>query len=219
MEYQGIKIDHFEHSGFRLKFGNKIIYFDPYNLKENQIEPADYIFITHDHFDHCSEKDIKKIVKPQTIIIASESCSLEHKFLKYLGVKSMVFMSADELAEFDEVKVQAVPAYNIDKFRSPGVPYHSQKNGKVGYVIEINGVRIYHAGDTDNIPEMAELENIDVAMLPVSGTYVMTWQEAVEAVRIIKPKIAIPMHYGSIIGSEEDAIKFKEKAEGEVEII
>lgn len=213
MDYSGLKIDHFEHNTFRIKAGGKIIFIDPYNLKGNQVELADYIFITHEHFDHCSKKDINKIIDPQTVIIASESCNLEQRFLNKLNIKSLVFMGHGETAEFDDLSVQAVPAYNIDK------TFHPKADGKVGYIIDVQGVRIYHAGDTDKIPEMEQFSNIDVAMLPVSGTYVMTWSEAVEAAKVIKPKLAIPMHYGSVVGSEEDAKKFKENAECEVEII
>jgi L-ascorbate metabolism protein UlaG (beta-lactamase superfamily) len=213
MDYQNLKIDHFEQSGFRIKVNNKVIYLDPFNLKENQIEAADYLFITHEHFDHCSEKDIKKIITPETIVIASENCGLGQKFLHHLNIKSLMFIGHYENAEFDELKVQAVPAYNLNKH------FHLKKDGKVGYVIEIGGVRIYHAGDTDNIPEMAELKKIDIALLPVSGTYVMNWQEAVEAIKVIQPKLAIPMHYGSVVGSEADALNFKEKAGCRVEII
>ena len=213
MDYQGLKIDHFENDAFRIKAENKVIFIDPYNLKENQVEPADYVFITHEHFDHCSEKDIKKIIGPSTIIIASESCGLEQKFLNHLNAKSLIFMGPGETSELADLKVQAVPAYNLNK------NFHPKNDGKVGYVIEISKVRIYHAGDTDKIPEMADLQNIDIAMLPVSGTYVMTWQEAVEAVTMFRPKIAIPMHYGSVVGSETDAQNFKEKADCQVEII
>lgn len=213
MDYQGLKIDHFEQSGFRIKAKAKVIYIDPYNLKESQAEPADYLFLTHEHFDHCSEKDIKRVIMPQTVIIASESCNLTQKFLKRLGVKSLIFMGHNTNVEFDEIKVKAVPAYNLNKH------FHPQSSGNVGYIIDIGGVKIYHAGDTDKIPGMAELGNIDIALLPVSGTYAMDWQEAVDAVKVIKPKLAIPMHYGSVAGSEEDARKFKEKAECRVEII
>lgn len=213
MDYQGLKIDHFEHDTFRIKTDSQVIYFDPFNLTTNQASAADYIFITHEHFDHCSEKDIKKIVAPQTVIVAAESCSLEQKFLSQLNVKSLVFMGPNETAEFADLKVLAVPAYNLNKH------FHPQNDSKVGYILEIKGIKIYHAGDTDKIPEMAGFKNIDIALLPVSGTYVMTWQEAVEAVKVFKPKIAIPMHYGSVVGSEEDARKFKEKAECRVEII
>jgi L-ascorbate metabolism protein UlaG (beta-lactamase superfamily) len=122
-------------------------------------------------------------------------------------------MGPGDTGEFDAIKVWARPAYNLNK------TFHKKGDGQVGYVIEINGVRIYHAGDTDNIPELADLKNIDLALLPVSGVYVMDWQEAVEAVKIIKPKIVIPMHYGNVVGSEDDARKFKEKAECRVEII
>ena len=213
MDYQNLKIDHFEHSGFRIKNGVNVIYLDPYNLKDEQIETADYILITHEHFDHCSEKDIKKIAGPETIIIASESCNLEQKFLGYLKVKSLIFMGPGENSEVDDLKITAVPAYNLNK------TFHPPKGGRVGYVVEINRTRIYYAGDTDNIPEMSKLTNIDVALLPVSGTYVMDWNEAVAATAVIKPKLVIPMHYGSVIGSLEDAQKFKENASCPVAII
>ena len=216
MEYQGLEINHFEHSAFQIKAGDRVIYFDPYNLKDSQILPADFVFITHEHFDHCSKKDIEKIASLKTIIVASEDCAGQ---LKGLRVKEIVFVGGSESLEWENLLLEAVPAYNIDKFRSAGVCYHPQNNGQVGYVLEIGGVRVYHAGDTDKIPEMADLRDINIALLPVSGTYVMTWQEAAEAVKLIKPKLAIPMHYGSIVGSKEDAEKFKEKAECPVEII
>lgn len=105
-----------------------------------------------------------------------------------------------------------MPAYNIDKFRSHGVPFHPAGDGKVGFVVDVDGTRIYHAGDTDNIPEMRNLKNIDIAFLPVSGTYVMTAPEAAQAAKVINPKLAVPMHYGDLVGTEEDAKKFKESA-------
>lgn len=215
MEYQGLTINHFEHSTFQIKAGDKIIYFDPFNLKDSQISAADFIFITHEHFDHCSKKDLEKIVSSKTIIIASEDCADQ---LKSLRAKEVILVGSGQTLEWPGLRAEAVPAYNIDKFRSAGLCYHPQNNGQVGYVLAIGGVRVYHAGDTDKIPEMAQLKNIEVALLPVSGTYVMTWREAAEAVKLIKPKLAIPMHYGSIVGSKEDAEKFKEKAECQVEI-
>ena len=111
----------------------------------------------------------------------------------------------------DKVKIEAVPSYNIDK------QFHLQKNGWLGFVLEINGVRIYHAGDTDFIPEMKNLK-VDIALLPVSGTYVMTADQAAKAALAIKPKLAIPMHYGAIVGSVDDAIQFKESLVGKVEV-
>ncbi|MBT6335446.1 MBL fold metallo-hydrolase, partial [bacterium] len=88
--------------------------------------------------------------------------------------------------------------------------YHPKEEKKVGYVLDFNGLKLFHTGDADNIPEFASLKDIDIALLPVSGTYVMTPEEAVQATRVIKPKMVIPMHYGSIIGSKDDAIKYKE---------
>ena len=112
-----------------------------------------------------------------------------------------------------------MPAYNTDKWRSPGVPFHPKENAMIGFVLSIDGKRIYHAGDTDLIAEMNNLKNIDIALLPVSGTYVMTALEAVEACKLIHPKLAIPMHYGAIVGTESDARTFKERAPCRVEII
>ena len=111
-----------------------------------------------------------------------------------------------------------MPAYNVNKFRSPGVPFHPKEAGNVGFVIAVEGQRIYHAGDTDVIPEMEAIET-DIALLPVSGTYVMTAEEAVEAAALIKPKVAIPMHVGRGIGAHDDAERFKEKAPVPVEVL
>ncbi|MBU1036775.1 MBL fold metallo-hydrolase [Patescibacteria group bacterium] len=216
MDYLGIKIDHFEQSGFRIKAENKVIYLDPSNLKAEQVEKADFILITHEHFDHCSVNDLKKIIAPETIVIAPAQCQ---QHLKTLKVKEIIYVYPNQALALDGIKVETVPAYNLDKFRSTGMVYHPKEDEKVGYIVEIQGVRIYHAGDTDNIPEMAKLSHIDIAMVPVSGTYVMTWQEAVAALEVIKPKLAIPMHYGSIIGSKEDAEKLKNSADCPVEII
>jgi L-ascorbate metabolism protein UlaG (beta-lactamase superfamily) len=107
------------------------------------------------------------------------------------------------------IPIEATAAYNINKFRSPGVPFHPKESRHVGFVITLDGVRVYHAGDTDCIPEMNEVR-ADIALLPVSGTYVMTAEEAVEAVKILGPALAIPMHVGRGIGSLEDATRFKE---------
>jgi L-ascorbate metabolism protein UlaG (beta-lactamase superfamily) len=122
-------------------------------------------------------------------------------------------------AEVQGVAIEAVSAYNTSKFRSPGKPFHPQGDGKVGFVIGLGGIRIYHAGDTDEIPEMSAVTGVDVALLPVSGTYVMTAAEAVKACNAIRPKLAIPMHYGSIVGAVADAEAFKESVTCHVEIL
>ena len=216
MDYQGVKLEHFAHDGFRISANNKVIYIDPFSLKDDQIAHADYVLLTHEHFDHTSQADIKKIIDKETVILAPSECQEQ---LKPLKVKEIMYVYPNQTIDLGEIKVETVPAYNLNKFRNEGVPYHPKEDDKVGYIIELNGVRIYHAGDTDNIPEMSNLTKIDLALLPVSGTYVMDWQEAVEAVKSIKPKIAIPMHYGHLIGSQNDAEKFKAAADCRVEII
>jgi L-ascorbate metabolism protein UlaG (beta-lactamase superfamily) len=117
------------------------------------------------------------------------------------------------------IDVEAVPAYNLNKFRSPGIPFHPREAGHVGFVVTVGGKRIYHAGDTDHIPEMADLREIDLALLPVSGIYVMTVEEAVQAAKTIQPGVAIPMHVGRGIGSLDAAQVFKEKAQVDVAIL
>lgn len=210
MDYQQLKISHFEHDCFQIKAQNKVIYFDPFNLKADQSELADYIFLTHEHFDHCSKNDLEKITGNKTIVVAAQECEPQ---LRNLRAKEIVYVLPGQEMELVDLQVEVVPAYNINKFRSDNLPFHPKEDHQVGYVLTIKDVRIYHAGDTDKIPEMSELKYIDLALLPVSGTYVMTYKEAVEAVQIIKPKIAIPMHYGSVVGGINDAEKFKAEAE------
>ncbi|HDJ89130.1 MAG TPA: MBL fold metallo-hydrolase [Thermoprotei archaeon] len=200
-EYNGVKIYHLSHAGFKIK-NEKIIYIDPFRLK-GDLEKADIIIATHDHFDHFSEKDIKEIIKSNTILIASENC---REKAEKIGLEDVRLLKPGEKTSVDEIEIEAVPAYNIGK------RFHPKSYNGIGVIINIKGVRIYHAGDTDLIPEMRTFKNIDIALLPVSGTYVMTAKEAVEAVKIIKPKVAIPMHYGVIVGSIEDARYFEREA-------
>ena len=127
-------------------------------------------------------------------------------------------ISPGEEIEISDVKIQAVPAYNVNKFRSPGVPFHPKEKRYVGFIVTIDGQKIYHAGDTDVIPEMENYDT-DVALLPVSGTYVMTGDEAVEAADMIRPKVVIPMHVGRGIGAENAADDFKSKCNFPVEIL
>lgn len=219
MEYQNLKINHFAHACFQIVSEGRMIYIDPFKLAEGQIQPADYVFITHGHFDHCSPEDLSKIVSTETVVVASVECQ---SALAELPAKEIRYLKPGQNLELANLRVNAVQAYNINKFREPGVPFHLPAGDELGYVIEIGGVSIYHAGDTDNIPEMAELKNIDLALLPVSGIYVMTPEEAAQAAKTIQPKIAIPMHYGSIVGTQADAEKYKqltEKAGIKVEII
>jgi len=206
-----LSVEWLGHDCFKVK-NKRIIYFDPFELK-GKLEQADLILITHEHFDHCSTGDLKKIIKKETIVIAADICRKTDIPILEGGVKKIVYIKPKSTFTIDEIKIETVPAYNTNKFRSPGVPFHPKGENRVGYILNLDGKRIYHAGDTDLIPEMGSLKDIDLALLPVSGTYVMTSEEAVEAVKTIKPKFALPMHYGEVVGSREDAEKFKRMAE------
>jgi len=198
------------HDAFQID-GPPTIYFDPYKLGRRNPK-ADVILITHDHSDHCSPGDMAKIQGDDTTIVTVAAAAARLK-------GDIRIVKPGDRVTVKGIEVEVVPAYNVNKFRSPGVPFHPKESGYVGFVITLNGQRIYHAGDTDPIPEMADLGEIDIAFLPVSGTYVMTAEEAVEAARTINPKVAIPMHIGRGIGSLKDAQSFKEKAPVEVMIL
>ena len=196
------KIHWLGHDGFRIDT-EKIIYFDPYQIDAGP--RADLILISHDHYDHCSPEDVAKILGPETIIV-TEKDSAE----KLTG--DVRILKPGEILNPDGVKILGVPSYNTDK------DFHPRKNGWLGFLVEVSGIRIYHAGDTDFIPEMKGLE-VDIALLPVSGTYVMTAEQAVKAALAIGPGLAIPMHYGAIVGSNQDALDFKNALEGKVDVL
>ncbi len=190
------------HDSFRIDADGVVIYFDPFQLKEGP--KADLILITHDHFDHCSPADVAKIQKPETVIITVAQAAAKLKG----HIKTV---KPGEALTVKGISIKTIPAYNVNKFSSPGVAFHPKESGYVGFIITVKGQRIYHAGDTDFIPEMKGL-GPDIALLPVSGIYVMTAEEAAEAATAIKPKLAIPMHVGGPIGSLSAAERFKEKA-------
>lgn len=196
------KIQWLGHDGFRID-GEKIIYFDPYQIEAGP--RADLVLISHDHFDHCSPEDVAKIQGPETIIV-TEKDSAE----KLSG--DVRIIKPGETLTLDGVKIIGVPSYNTDK------DFHPRKNGWLGFLVEVSGIRIYHAGDTDYIPEMRDL-NVDIALLPVSGTYVMTVEQAVNAALAIGPGLAIPMHYGAIVGGKQDALDFKNALDGKVDVL
>ena len=209
----GLDIEHLNHACFRVKAEGMVVYFDPYKISDHE-EKAGVILITHEHYDHCSLEDIRKILTPETVIIASQKCQAVLGKLDESEVKFVVYMTPDERTDHERLAVDTIPAYNTNKFREPGIPFHPKEDGRIGIIATIGGKRLYHAGDTDHIPEMASLKNIDIAMLPVSGTYVMTATEAAEAAKIIRPKIAIPMHWGAgVAGTRADAEEFKRGAE------
>jgi L-ascorbate metabolism protein UlaG (beta-lactamase superfamily) len=195
------KIDWLGHDAFRIN-ASQTVYFDPYEITATT--PADMIFITHEHFDHCSPDDVARIQNGQTRIFTEKDSAQ-----KLSG--NIEVMTPGDRVEEDGLIVEVVPAYNTDK------DFHPKENGWLGFVVKIDGVRIYHAGDTDVIDEMKDIL-ADIALLPVSGTYVMTADQAVEAALMIKPKIAIPMHYGAVAGSDADAEAFKTALAGKIDV-
>ena len=180
-----VSIKWLAHAGFQVKTKGRIIYVD---LEEHgkAIEKADLILVTHSHADHCDPAKIKEISKKDTVIIAPEDC------VSKIG-GSVKSLRPGEETTVDDIKVRAVEAYNYKRFRSPGTPYHPKGSG-VGYLITAEGKTIYHAGDTDFVPEMQQLGLVDVALLPSGGTYTMDNVEAIEAALAINPTVAIPMH-------------------------
>lgn len=212
-EHRGVKLSWLGHDGFRIQ-DRKVIYIDPFKIGAAGPK-ADIVLISHEHFDHCNVEDLSKIVTPATVIVAHSQSKNE---LGKLKVKEIRIVKPGDRINVGDVAIETVPAYNVNKFREPGKVFHPKEDGKLGFVVTLKGVRIYHAGDTDHIPEMKNVRT-DIALLPVSGTYVMTAQEAAEAAGVIKPQIAIPMHYGAIVGSAKDAETFKKLVKCEVKLL
>ncbi len=182
------------HASFRIDDA-VVIYIDPWKLK--QAKPADLILVTHAHFDHLSVEDIAKITRPGTVIVCPASCAD-----KLSG--DVRIMAPGNALRVGAVNIEAVPSYNTNK------PNHPKQAGNLGYIVEVGGRRIYHAGDTDLIPEMANMR-CDVALLPIGGKYTMDAVEAAQAVERIKPKVVVPMHWGDIVGSAQDVERLKQR--------
>ena len=201
---EGIDIEKCVQSTVKLSAAGRVVYIDPFRIA-NAKDEADLILITHDHYDHCDPDSIGLLMKEDTVVTcpASGSSKISH----------IVVMQAGERKEEEGVGIEAVPAYNIGK------PFHP-KAKYLGYIITLAGKRIYHAGDTDRIPEMKAVGSIDIALVPVGGTYTMNAEEAAAAVNEdIKPKIAIPIHYGDVVGSVADAERFKKLCKCKVSIL
>ena len=189
------------HDTFRLD-GSSTIYIDPWKLPAGA-RPADLILVTHDHFDHFSAADIASIGSAGTTLIGPAAVTDQTSGL------TTVTLAPGEAATVGGVTVTAVPAYNLDKFRGPGEPYHPREAGYLGYVVEMDGLRVYHAGDTDAIPEMSDVR-CNVALLPVGGTYTMTADEAAAACDALGAATAVPMHFADLVGTQADAERFRE---------
>jgi L-ascorbate metabolism protein UlaG (beta-lactamase superfamily) len=210
MNILGLEIQRIAHSCIKvITNSGRVIYFDPFKIESG--EKADYIFISHEHYDHCSVVDIKKIIKPETIIITVPDCQSK---LAGLPVKKVHLVKPGDAFRTEHFDAKVVPAYNISKH------FHLKDNAWVGFVVRIDGKILYHVGDSDVVPEMRSLSGIDVMFVPVSGEFVMDSKQAANLVNAIKPKVAIPIHYGAgVVGTQQDAENFKSLVNGSQVII
>ena len=191
------------HDGFVVSGTDQTLVFDPYQITDPA--SADLVLVTHPHYDHCSPADIDKVRHAKSVIVTeTESAG------KLSG--DLRVMTPGDRIRVGSATIEAVPAYNMGK------KFHPRAKNWLGFIVTLDETRIYHAGDTDLIPEMEDF-TCDIALLPVSGTYVMTADEAVAAARRIKPRVAIPMHYGTLVGSIKDCEKFKDGLAGFCEVV
>ena len=189
------------HSSIKIIKG-KTIYIDPFRIEKEQND-ANLILITHDHYDHYSEEDIKKVINENTVIVAPKTMKVG------INAKEVIYVEPNKQYEILGIKIKSIPAYNINKH------FHPKENQWVGYILELEDKKYYVAGDTDITPENKQVK-CDIALVPVGGTYTMTYEESAELVNTIKPRLAIPTHYGCIVGNKNDGIKFKELLNAEI---
>ena len=197
-----------EHSSIRIA-GEKVMYFDPFRISEAEHD-ADIIFITHDHYDHFSPEDIAKVSRDNTVFAAP--ANMVSAFAK-AGITEdrVTFMKPGGTAEICGISAEGVPAYNVMK------PFHAKSKGNLGYVVTVGGKRIYVCGDTDNIPEIRNIR-CDIICVPIGGTYTMNAKQAAELVNAVKPAEAIPVHYGSVVGTAKDADAFAKYVDASVKV-
>ena len=201
LEYKNVKIRWLGHDSFLIQGSGKNIYLDPFQLTDPTLPKADIVVSSHEHADHCHPDSINLISTSSTILVGPKICQpIFHKEIKEKG--SVKELNPHESLEIGKIKIAAIPAYNHHRFRSPGNPFHPKEAGHIGAILDIDGTTVYHAGDTDKIPEMSAID-VNIALLPVSGTYVMDVPECVEAVKMLKADIVIPMHVGRGIGKLE----------------
>ena len=186
------------HSSIKIS-KNKVIYIDPFKIDKNYND-ADIVFITHDHFDHYSEEDIDKVINENTTIIIPEEL-LTKILRKGINKNAVITVESNKEYMVQGIKFETIPAYNTNK------TFHPKENNWVGYIITLDGIRYYIAGDTDITEENRKVK-CDVAFVPVGGTYTMDFKEAAQLINEIQPKIAVPIHYGSVVGTKQDATDF-----------
>ena len=185
-------------SSIKLKL-NKTVYFDPFKI-EKEYHDADIIFVTHNHYDHFDESSINNIKNDNTIIVAPKSMESE---IRHIEFKNYIFLNPNEETSVDDITIKAIPSYNIDK------PFHPRENNWLGYIVTIDNVSYYIAGDTDKTKE-AENVLCDIALVPIGGHFTMDVNDAADLIKSINPKVVIPTHYGSIVGDISDGKRFKE---------
>ncbi len=198
----GISVKWLGHASFQIRTSSKVIYVDlkKYGKVVETSEKGDIILVTHNHSDHCSPRKIQKLRKKETVVVAPRNCASR------IGGEVKSLRPGEELA-VDAVTIKAVEAYNVKRFKPSGKPWHPKGYG-VGYLIKSENKTIYHAGDTDMIPEMASLKSVDLALLPTGDKYTMDNLEAADAAIMIRPKIAMAMHTW-----DNDRTEFKTKTE------
>ncbi|MBQ9062146.1 MAG: MBL fold metallo-hydrolase [Eubacterium sp.] len=206
MQYSHIQIN--TQSSIRIE-GTRTVYFDPFQIRTVS-QDADLICITHAHYDHFDPESIAKVCKNDTIYVAP--VSMEKELQKLTGGENLHLVSPGEHIRIGDLAVKAQPAYNKLK------PFHPKRNGWLGYLLEMDGVSYYIAGDTDAVKELQGIQ-CDVALVPIGGTYTMTAKEAAGLVNKMKPTAVIPIHYGSIVGKPEDADVFKKLVDPDINVI
>lgn len=199
-----VEIRWIHHASFRIAVDENVLYIDPWKMPEEPHD-ADVIFVSHSHHDHCSQPDIEKVSKDDTAIVAPAETIAKLHAANAVDPGERVYLK--------EIQIEAVAAYNVGK------EFHPRAHHWCGAVFTMGDQRIYYAGDTDLIPEMSDLNDVDVALLPVGGTYTLGPTQAAAACKAIGCKVAIPYHWGDIVGSKADAEKFAEVAECTVHVL
>ena len=199
----------FTQNSIRITDRDRQIYIDPFHIREEPHD-ADYILITHDHYDHFSPEDIKKVAGSNTILIVPEKMQSKANEAADL-VKRIITVNPGVYREIDGLEIETVPAYNILK------PFHTKNAEWVGYILRVDGKRIYIAGDTDATKE-AKTVKCDIALVPIGGTYTMDAKKAAELVNTLRPSVAIPVHYGSIVGKPGDGEVFADNVKDPIKV-